>query len=136
VTVSNCSNAANNGTFFISGQPGVGIVPSSGIGWVNANGVTPDNGVGGSVGAPTINWSITNLVPWFSDVAHISIQVQVPGGWTEAQFQAAVGKIFPVLDSIIPAWATWDWWRVDSVHNVQGFWLDSPHNLDNDAFDQ
>jgi hypothetical protein len=125
ITIANAVNASNNGTFTI-----VAGSPPSTVQWNNAAAVSPDAGSGAG-----IQWSITNAVPWSSNVAHIQIQVQVPGGWSESQFQAAIGNVFPVLDSIMPAWATWDWWRVDSVHGTKGFYLDSPHNLDNDIFD-
>jgi hypothetical protein len=71
--------------------------------------------------------------PWFTNSAHIAIQVTQPAGYTNAQFYAAVGLIQPIVELQLPAWATWSWFRNNSV-GVKGFRLDDPHNLDNEAF--
>lgn len=73
--------------------------------------------------------------PWYSTIAHILFKVQQPAGMSDGEFYDTVNAVNAWLDGEAPADCTWDWWRVDSVQGVQGFYLDSPHNLSNDAFD-
>lgn len=82
---------------------------------------------------------------WASTIAHIAVQVQQPVGMTDVDFYIACGKIFPILDSWLPAWVTFDWFRALHTNaTVAGFWLDGDPvnaavgatvtNLDNEAF--
>lgn len=73
--------------------------------------------------------------PWYSTVAHILIRTHVPTGYSEGDYYASVASVNAFMDSEVPAWVTWDWYRYDAVNNVKGFYLDSPHNLDNSVFD-
>lgn len=79
---------------------------------------------------------------FFSSVAHILVKVEKPSGYTEGDFYAAVAKINPLLDGVLPSWVTWDWYRNGSSHTGTwstdtgaGFWLDDDYNLDNQIFD-
>jgi hypothetical protein len=131
ITISNASTAANNGTFQIVGWTG-----SPGIVYVNPSGVSTDYGVGGTSLAPTIRWVISNpFSPWTSTVGHIDIQVQQPSGYSLTQFFGSLSAIGPLLDAILPAWTTWDWW-MPSPHGAggMGFYLDDPNNLDMEVF--
>jgi uncharacterized protein YmfQ (DUF2313 family) len=81
-------------------------------------------------------------VPWYSTVAKLMIKTQTPAGWTEAQYQNAVAGIFPLLDDIMPSWATWDYYRDGAGHSSSswakdpsaGFYLDE-QNLNIEVFD-
>lgn len=131
IVLSNCATSANNGTYLILSEPS-----SSSVTYSNGGGSSPDYGVGGTIGSPTVNWSITNpAVPWSSTISHIDIQVQQPSTYSNAQFYAAISLIGTILDPIMPAWATWDWW-VPSPNGGgnMGFYLDEP-NLDIEVFD-
>lgn len=75
-------------------------------------------------------------VPFYSSTCLVSVQVQIPAGWPLGQFYDAVATIGPILDPTIRAWETWQWWSVDAVTGTAGFYLDSPHNLDWDVFDE
>lgn len=136
MTISNAANSTNNGTWPISTQ-----ASTTSVNVINANAVATDYGVGGTIGSPTIVWSITNpSEPWFSTIAHLDIQVQVPTGYTLGQFYAALGAMNASLESIMPAWATWDWWLPSpSGGGGMGFYLDDntnpPNNLDTEVFD-
>lgn len=81
--------------------------------------------------------------PWYSTVAHILVLVQKPTGYTEAEFYAAVGKVVPATDGLIPAWSTIDWYRAPTGYPAvsvsggpsrSGFYLDAEANLDNNVF--
>lgn len=95
---------------------------------------------GATTDLPIAN-TATATIPWYSSVCLVSVQVEVPPSWTLAQFYAAVAKIGPILDPLIRAWETWQWWAVDSVQGTKGFYLDTtstagePNNLDVDVFD-
>lgn len=90
----------------------------------------------------TYPWGVVGAAPWSSTVAHILIKLQKPTGWTERDFYAAAAKVSPILDSMLPAWTTFDWYRAGPISvNVSGgpsaggFFLDDDHNLDNEVFD-
>lgn len=83
-------------------------------------------------------------IPWMSTVAHILVLLVKPAGATEAEFYAAAGKVIPILDPLVPWYVTIDWYRESACHagiavpggpSKAGFWLDCPHNLDNNVFD-
>lgn len=50
--------------------------------------------------------------PWSSTVAHIKVQLTKPSGWTEGQFREAAKQVSLVLDPELPAWCTYEWYRV------------------------
>lgn len=79
-------------------------------------------------------------VPWASTIAHVDVQVtqNVTGyanadGSPNAAFYNAVAAINPILDELLPSWATFDWF-IASSHGGIGFYMDEP-NVDLLAFD-
>ncbi len=89
-----------------------------------------------------INPSTNPSVPWYSNVANIAIQLNVPLGYytlngsgqhvPNALWMAAKGALFPILDQMLPAWVTWDIFIL-STHAVQEFRFDEP-DYDLEAF--
>lgn len=82
-------------------------------------------------------------VPWYSTVAHVLIKVNQPAGYTLADFWAAVGRLAPVMDHLLPIEVTWDFYVCPSVGvhvnvpggpSCAGFYLDEP-DLDLEVFD-
>lgn len=82
--------------------------------------------------------------PWTSTVAHILVRLTKPAGYSEGEFYAAAGLVTPLIDPIMPAWCTLDWYRAPVVYapvvviggpSGGGFYLDEPSNLDNSVFD-
>lgn len=138
IVMSNCSHAGNAGTFPVHQY----VSPTSIVLVNNGTPVTPDNGVGGTLGSPTIAWSMPNpQTPWESSVAHVDVLVSptaVPGyvnpdGTIAGAFYAKVNQINPILDLMLPADVTFDWYILSS-HGAIGFYLDE-QNLDVLAFD-
>lgn len=133
LTLSNASTASNNGTFPVQSR-----VSASSVVAINNGGITaPDYGVGGTVGSPKISWSLVNPnSPWMSTISHVLVQVNpaaVAGftnsnGTPNGKFFAAVNQINPVLDLMLPADVTFDFYILSS-HGVLEFRLDE-HNLD------
>jgi len=81
-------------------------------------------------------------VPWSSTVAHILVRVQVPTGYADRDFYDAVSLIAGRLEPLLPAWATWNWYRapetgapivVSGGPSAGGFYLDE-RNLDSSVF--
>ncbi len=79
--------------------------------------------------------------PWYSTVAHILVRTQVPTGYSEQDYLATVGKVFPLLDGILPAWVTFDVYRPGPISyavtdgpSAGGFYLDDPKNLNWEVF--
>jgi uncharacterized protein YmfQ (DUF2313 family) len=79
--------------------------------------------------------------PWSSTVAHVLVRTDKPAGASETLFYEAVGKVAPLLDSVLPSWNTFDWYRggptgapVSGGPSLAGFFLDET-NLDNEVFD-
>lgn len=73
-------------------------------------------------------------VPWYSSACLVSVQVQVPAGWTLGQFYDAVAAIGPIMDPSIRAWETWQWWVANpSPQTARAFILDQ-RNLDWSVF--
>lgn len=70
---------------------------------------------------------------WYSSVAHLAIVVQQPSTMDDSEFYTTVASVMPELDTILPAWMTFEWVR-DGSHGI-GFYLDDEHNLDNERFD-
>ena len=92
----------------------------------------------------TYPWGTANAdFPWSSTVAHILVHISKPTGWSESQFYEAASKVGPIVDAIMPAWITYDWYRaplstpisVTGGPSEGGFYLDDDHNLDNCVFD-
>lgn len=94
---------------------------------------------------PSYPWgTIAAGHPWYSTVAHILVLLEKPAGYTEGDFYAAAGKVFPATDGLVPAWCSLDWYRapigypaisVSGGPSQAGFYLDAEANLDNAAFD-
>lgn len=82
--------------------------------------------------------------PWYSTVCHILVLLTKPANYTEGEFYAAAAKIFPAVDSFLPAWVSLDWYRrpVGTPVNVSGgpsqagFYWDNEHNLDNNCLSE
>lgn len=81
--------------------------------------------------------------PWSSTVCHILVRLQKLTGMSEGEFFAEAGKVHQVLDNLLPAWVTFDWYRSPSVGtptvvaggpSATGWFLDEP-NLDLLCFD-
>ena len=72
-------------------------------------------------------------IPWYSTLAHVLVRVQIPATYSLGRFYVAVGNVQPILDPMLPATFTWDWY-VASSHGGRGFYLDEP-DLDLEAFD-
>lgn len=71
---------------------------------------------------------------WYSTVAHILVQVTQPTTMSSATFYQTVGLLGPVLDPMLPAWCTWNWFR--NTHGggaTKGFYLDE-RNLNEEVF--
>jgi uncharacterized protein YmfQ (DUF2313 family) len=84
---------------------------------------------------------VTGGSPWSSTVAHVMVRLQKPTGWTEREFYDAAGQVLPLLDPLLPVWATVDWYRPGAVSvavsggpSAGGFYLDEALNLDNQVF--
>ena len=83
--------------------------------------------------------SITPGLPWYSTLLIVSVQLtippayQTPGAGPNAAWWAAASTVGSVLDPLIPAWCTWQFWVVSS-HGGAGFYLDEP-DLDLEIFD-
>lgn len=80
--------------------------------------------------------------PWYSTVAHILIRLQVPSGYSNGDLQEKVAGIHPFMDSVCPAWVTWDWYvppaspvAVSGGPSAGGFFLDEDFNLNRQVFD-
>lgn len=139
LTIANAVNAGNNGTFPVQSMVSSGAV----IIINNGTPVVPDYGVGGTSGAPTVQWTFSNpLAPWTSTIAHVDVQVNptaVPGyvnadGSLNGKFFSLVNALNPVLDLLLPADVTFDWY-VNSSGAAIGFVLDDPNNLDVEVMD-
>jgi hypothetical protein len=79
-------------------------------------------------------------IPWSSTIQHVDVQVTQTGsgyhnddGSPNALFYSTVAGIFPLLDELLPAYTTFDWFIASSHGGSLGFFLDE-HNLDLLAF--
>jgi hypothetical protein len=140
LVLSNCATAGNN-------SPPAGFLvhkrlSTSSVQVVN-NGSpgSPDYGAGGSPSAPTIQWSMPNpSSPFTSSIAHVLVRLNphaVPGmlnadGSLSGRFFVLANQINPVLDLMLPADVTFDWYVLDSGGGF-GFLLDDPNNLDTEV---
>jgi hypothetical protein len=138
VTIGNASALSNNGTYQIQRAPsGTSVVYTSTVAVTS-----PDYGVGGTSGSPTLRWTLVNPVrPFTSTVAHVLALLNpaaIAGylnadGTLAAPFFAVANQLNAVLDLLSPADGTFDWY-VNSSHGAIGFYLDE-QNLDCEAFD-
>jgi hypothetical protein len=136
LVLSNCATPGNTGSFPVQSR-----VSASSVVVINNGTPAPDNGIGGTLGAPTIAWSMPNpLSPWKSTIAHIDVLVNPlaapgyvnPDGSVNGRFWAKVNQMNPTLDAMLPADCTFDWYLLSS-HGVMEFRLDE-RNLDLEAF--
>jgi hypothetical protein len=81
--------------------------------------------------------------PWHSSVAHILVRVTQPAGYRDDQFYDAVATIASLLDPLLPADMTFDWYRAPEIGapivvaggpSAAGWYLDE-RNLDESIFD-
>lgn len=68
---------------------------------------------------------------WYSDVSYLPIKVTQPSYMDDLTFYQTVGQIFSFLDTLMPAWVTYDWFRQAS-DGSNTFILDDERNLDNE----
>lgn len=99
---------------------GITVTPSS-----SANVWTP-------AGWPMGTHDPNGVINWYSTVSYLAIQVQKPANTSDGDFYALLGSVMPALDSLLPAWVTFSWYRTD-IHPGLGFYLDETPNLDNEA---
>jgi hypothetical protein len=69
---------------------------------------------------------------WYSTVAHIDVLTTQPATMDDDEYYTTRSSVRPALDAILPGWMTFDIVR-DGSHGA-GFYLDDPHNLDNERF--
>jgi hypothetical protein len=125
--------SGNNGTFPVQS-------------WVSASSVVIINNGSPVVdgGGQFFTWTMPNPVsPFTSTIAHVLVLVNptaVPGyvnadGSLNAKFFQTMNQLNPVLDWLLPADVTYDWY-VSNTHTFGiGFYLDDPNNLDTEVFD-
>ncbi len=85
----------------------------------------------------TYPWGTESVgAPWYSTTMHMLVRTQVPTGYSEQDYLGIAGKVFPLLDGIMPAWMTWSVYRPGPISyavtdgpTAGGFYLDTPHNL-------
>jgi hypothetical protein len=138
LVMGNAINAGNDGSFLIQSR----VSPTSVVVINNGSPVATDYGIGGVPAAPTIAWTMPNPVsPFMSTVAHVDVLVNpaaVAGylnqdGTLNGKFFAAVNASNPVLDIMLPADCTFDWYILGQG-GATGWLLDQP-NLDLLTFD-
>ena len=139
IVLGNANSAGNDGTLLIHDW-----VSSSSVLVANPSGVSgwTDYGIGGTMGSPTITWSIINpSAPFTSTVCQLDILALVPAGYytvvggqhvPNAAWYAAISALNPVLDAMLPAWMTWQVY-INNSGAALGFKLDEP-NIGLEAF--
>ncbi len=60
----------------------------------------------------------TGELTHYSTVSHLLIRVAQPVGMSDGIFYQKVAQIGPMLDTLLPAWVTWDWSRPTNLHVV------------------
>lgn len=89
--------------------------------------------------------TVASGYPWTSTTAHMLVLLVKPDGASEGDFYTAAGKVPPILDALLPAWMTFNWYRrptdappitVSGGPSQGGFYLDSLANLDNNVLSQ
>jgi hypothetical protein len=77
-------------------------------------------------------------MPWSSTVCRVLVKLVKLTGMSEGEFLEEAGKVAPILDPVLPAWVTFDWYREPEVGTPiaipdgptgAGFYLNEP-NLD------
>lgn len=120
------------------------MLPNTFVGVVHtaspyAAAVVPVTVIGGTGGAPPGTNTIAGADPsaisepgyWSGSCHHLAIQVAQPAWMSDADFYTEVGAVYNgTLRRFLPAWVTFSWFR--DGHAVPGFYLDDPHNLDNE----
>lgn len=80
--------------------------------------------------------SAVDGAPWYSTVAHILVRVVQPAGYSDAEFFDIASRTHKVLDPLVPAWVTYDWYTAPIVGtpipvtdgpSASGFYLDEPN---------
>ncbi len=69
---------------------------------------------------------------WYSTISYLAIKTIQPTYMDDSTFYKIVAQIYQFLDDLLPAWVTFSWFK-DGVFGT-GFYLDTPHNLDNQRF--
>ncbi len=121
-------------TTLLAAALGSAFVATEYISYANANITVPDG---------TYPWGTPNAdAPWSSTVARVLVRMQKPSTMTEAEFYAAAGMVYTILDPILPVWTSFDWYRpgtssvnVSGGPSAGGFYFDSDANLDNQVYD-
>jgi uncharacterized protein YmfQ (DUF2313 family) len=81
--------------------------------------------------------------PWYSTVARVFVLVVQPDEQPDRDFYAAVGRVVEILDPLLPAYMTFDWYRAPQVGapisilggpTRAGFYLDE-RNVNESIFD-
>jgi len=106
------------------------------ISLANANVHVPD---------PSYPWgTYVEGITWYSTVAHILVLMQKPAYASWAEFYEKAALVVQIVDPLLASWVTVDWYRgstcgahinVAGGPSRAGFYLDCPHNLDNQVFD-
>lgn len=73
--------------------------------------------------------------PWYSTLCLVSVQLTIPDGYLNpdgspnARWWAAVGIVATVLDPLLPAWCTFQWYILSITQNPghTGFYCDEPN---------
>lgn len=86
--------------------------------------------------------STNAAVAWSSSVARVLVRTQQPSNVSLGEFLTIVQRVFDVLEPLVPAWVTYDWYlpgpvsvAVSGGPSAGGFYLDDEHNLDFEVFD-
>lgn len=121
--LSGCATSGNNATGRITD-----VLSSSSVNFANPSGSNPDANSG------AIIWAVINpFVNWSSCIASVTVQCKQPVGYSNAQLYAALSLIGPILEQMLPAWATWQF-ALPSSDTTYDFILDDPANLDREVF--
>lgn len=106
------------------------------ISYANANIHVPD---------ASYPWgTVVTGILWTSTVAHVLVLLQRLPGYTDGDFYEQAAKVHLLLDGLLPAWCTVDWYHapinspaitVSGGPSRAGFYLDDEHNLDWSVFD-
>ena len=81
----------------------------------------------------------TPTIPWYSTIDHIAVGINLPAAYTSssggpnAAWWQALNAGVVVLDAMLPAWMTWNFFILSS-HGTACWYLDDPSNLDTEIF--
>jgi hypothetical protein len=79
--------------------------------------------------------------PWFSTIALINVQLTIPSGYANAdgspnaQWWAATGAVFQILDPMLPAYDDFQWYVNNPQNPSETGWILDTNELDLEAFD-